>query len=350
MFKEKEKHGFKGGFNLLDTYPVRFCNIVEKIASDGIPETFEFHASVQKVQHVIVNLCPTEPWELPNWVILEHKTTAFLAKLKEIRSRYFPEASLYIGINKNETEPVVEAIDYAKDADWMKVYKLDAKYPQDDPVMLTKVILGIDINFNKETLSQGIVILDAQTVFAVYDNCILGNQVNSRFIALSGAGLKENEIINVQLGTSIEKVLKGRFKDGIKYRVFINGPLRGNEITNFTQKVNWSINSIVALDAMDRKVMFPMFKSDELSFTTNMLGETRRCVYCNYCDDICPVDLEPALYYHSYNRGEKHKARLYNLGRCIECGLCSFICPSKLELLQIIKECKETIERKTTER
>ena len=340
MYKEKENSWFKGGYNFFDTYPIRFCNIVEKIFSDDMPEIFEFHASVQKIQHVIVNLCPTEPWILPNWVILEHKTAAFLDKLKEIRVRYFPDATIHIGINKNENEHIVETIDYAVSVEWMKVYKLDAKYPQDDPVIVAKVILGVDISFNKDTISQGVVILDAQTVSAVYDNCILGNQVNSRFIALSGTGLKENEIINVQLGTSIEKMFKGRFKEGIKYRVFVNGPLRGNEITDLSQRIDWSINNIVALDAMDRNIMFPMFKSNELALTTNILGELRLCIYCNFCDDICPVDLEPALYYHSYGRGEKHKARLYNLGKCIECGLCSFICPSKLELLKIIKECK----------
>ena len=132
--------------------------------------------------------------------------------------------------------------------------------------------------------------------------------------------------------------------------MFVNGPLHGREITDLSQKMDWPINNIVVLEDLNQKVMFPMFKSDELVLTTNMLGESRQCVYCNFCDDICPVNLEPALYYHSYKRGEKHKARLYNLEKCIECGLCSFICPSKLELLQVIKECKETIERKTTER
>ena len=340
MLMGKETIGFKGGFNLLDAYPVKFCNIIEEISSDGIPETFQFHVPDQKVEHVIVNLCPTEPWALPNWVILKHKTTAFLTVLKEIKNSYFSGARFYIAINEKEDRSVEDAKNFACNEDWMGVISLYAKYPQDDPVVLTKVILGMDVNFGQDTKSFGVLILDAQTVSAMYENCILRKDVNSRFIVLSGTGLKENEIINVQLGMSIEKILKNKVKDESKYRVFINGPLRGKEITDFSQKIDWSINHIVVLEEKNRKVMFPMIKSDELILTTNLLGELRRCIYCNYCDDICPVDLEPALYYHSYIRGEKHKARLYNLGKCIECGLCSFICPSKLELLQIIKECK----------
>lgn len=340
MFKEKGKTGLKGGFDLLGTYPVRFCNIIEKITSDGVPETFEFHVPGQKVLHVIVNLCPTEPWSLPNWTILEHKTTAFLDKLKEIKSRYLQDAKYYIAIDKKEEDRIGAIKGYAYNEEWLEVLALDAKYPQDDPVVFAKVVLGTDICFGQDLSVQGILILDAQTVSAIYESSVAGNKVDSRFITLSGTGLRENEIINVQLGTSVEKILEKRTKETSRFRVFVNGPLRGREITDFSLKIDWTVNTVVVLEEKDYKVVFPMIKAEELNLTTNVLGEARRCVYCNFCDDVCPVGLEPALYYHSYKKGEKHNARLYNMERCIECGLCSFVCPSKIELLQIIKECK----------
>ncbi|GAN33900.1 MAG: 4Fe-4S dicluster domain-containing protein [Candidatus Brocadia sp. AMX2] len=340
MFVKKENTGFKGGLNLLDVYPLKFCSIIEEISSDGIPETFQFQVPDHQVEHIIVNLCPTEPWALPNWVILKHKTPLFLNMLREIKTRYFSEAKFSLAINEKEGRVVEDAGNFASNEDWMRVFPLYAKYPQDDPVLLTKVILGMDVHFGQDAKPLGVLILDAQTVSAIYESCILRKNVNSRFIVLSGTGLTENEIVNVQLGTPLEKIMKDKRKTTGRHRVFINGPLRGQEITDLSQKIDWSVNHIVVLEEKNRKVIFPMIKSDEFVLTTNLLGELRRCVYCNYCDDICPVDLEPALYYHSYMRGEKHKARLYNLGKCIECGLCSFICPSKLELLQIIKECK----------
>ncbi len=346
MLIGNETIGFKGGFNLLDAYPLKFCNIIEEVSSDSPPETFQFQVPNQKIEHVMVNLCPTEPWALPNWVILKHKTPAFLNMLKEIKTRYFSDAKFSVAINEKEIRAVEDAESFASHEDWMRVFPLYAKYPQDEPVLLTKVVLGTDSTFGQDTESLGILILDAQTVSAIYESCILRKKVDSRLIVLSGTGLKENEIVSVQLGTSFEKLLKNKAKDVSKYRVFVNGPLRGQEITDLSQKIDWSINHIVILEEKDRKVVFPMIKPDELVLTTNLLGELRRCIYCNFCDNICPVDLEPALYYHSYVRGEKHKARLYNLGKCIECGLCSFICPSKLELLQIIKECKALDKQK----
>ena len=81
----------------MDAYPMRFCNIIEKIFSDDIQGTFGFNIQDKNVAHVIVNLSPTESWSLPNWVVLEHKTTVFLDKIKEIkdlqRKRDFNELS-----------------------------------------------------------------------------------------------------------------------------------------------------------------------------------------------------------------------------------------------------------------
>ena len=342
MLKEKKTLAFKGGLNLLDVYPLRFCSIVESVSSDSAPAVFEFHVPGTKIEHVIVNLCLVEPWALPNWIILGHKISEFFDKLCEIRTRYFPEATCHLAINNHDGALVAAAREYVNNVGWMKVCALEPKYPQDDPALLAKVLLGRDVRFGSDTASLGILVLDAQTVSAVYASCIRGDKVDSRYIVLSGTGLKENEIIRVQLGTSLEKLIQSRIQGAWKYRVFVNGPLRGMEISDLSREIDWDVNSVVVLKELDSKVVFPMVKSDEMAFTTNVLGEPRECVCCNFCDDVCPVDLEPALFYRSYKRGEKHKAWSYNLERCIECGLCSFVCPSKIELLQIIKECKGT--------
>ncbi|MDR4509420.1 MAG: 4Fe-4S dicluster domain-containing protein [Candidatus Brocadiaceae bacterium] len=341
MLKTKENIRLRGGFHLQDSFPIRFYNVMERMTFEGQSGEFVFSIPIpEKIAHVIVNVCPTEPWALPSWVVLEHKTAKFLNKLKALRSHSFPDARCYLAVNKAENEPVVSAEDYAGDNEWLEVFALDAKYPQDDPVLLAKTILGIEMSFGKDPAMHGILILDAQTVLALYESGIRGQIVDSRFIALSGSGLRENEVVRVPLGMPIEKVIRHKAKKSVKHRVFVNGPLRGKEITDLSQKIDWSIDNIVVLEELNHKVLFPMLKQAELTSTTNMLGELRRCVFCNFCDDICPVDLEPALYYHAYERREKGKARLFHLEKCIECGLCSYICPSKLELLQIIKECK----------
>jgi Na+-translocating ferredoxin:NAD+ oxidoreductase subunit C len=338
--KKEYKKVYKNGFNLIETYPVKFPETVVLVKYDGPVDSFNFSFPNRKVEHVIVSLCPTEPWALPNWAILKNKAPDFLKKLETVRAEYFPDSHCHVVVNCQETSLINEFSQYKSQTDWLHVHTLDPIYPNDAPVLIVKKIVGLDIAYGQNTTDIGVIILDPQSVIGIFENYIQENKIDTRLVPVSGTGLKENKILRVKLGTPIQKLLETNIKKDIKFSVFINGPMNGLEVKGLTQKIDWSTKNIVVLEEKDYKTLFPYMRVNELVFTTSLMGELRRCVYCNYCDDICPVDLEPALYWHCYIRGEKQKARLYALEKCIECGLCSFICPSKLELLQVIKECK----------
>ncbi len=341
MAKEKKsKKVYKNGFNLLETYPVEFSEKVGTVKYDGPIETFDFSFPDKKIKHVIVNLCPTEPWALPNSAVLKNGVRNILDKLDIVRTRYFPESHCYVVISTQETKLIKESKQHEGHEEWLHVHTSDPIYPNDAPVLIVKKILGLDIAYGRNTVEIGVLVLDPQTVVGIFEHHIRKNEFSTRLIPISGTGLRENKILEVKPGTPVQKILDGNVREDIKYRVFVDGPLNGSEVKDLTQKINWSTKNVVVLEERDYKTLFHFARVSELLFTTSLMGELRRCIYCNYCDDICPVDLEPALYWHCYIRGEKQKARLYALEKCIECGLCSFICPSKLELLQVIKECK----------
>jgi Na+-transporting NADH:ubiquinone oxidoreductase subunit NqrA len=370
--KKKVKKIYKNGFNLLEAYPIEFAEKVETIKYDGHVEAFDFPFPKNKVEHVIVNLCPTEPWALPNSAVINNDAQGFpdfLNKLDKVRTGHFPESHCYVVISTQDTELIKELNQYQSNADkipinptlqnpplipplvkggrgdfaegkYLHVHALDPIYPNDAPVMIVKKTLGLDVAYGQNTAEIGVVILELQTVVGIFEHYMQESEISTRLIPISGTGLREDKILKVKPGTPIQKILDGNVRGDIKCRVFVNGPLNGSEVKDLTQKIDWSTRNIVVLEEKDYKIPFNYARVDELLFTTSLMGELRRCIYCNYCDDICPVGLEPALYWHCYIRGEKQKARLYALEKCIECGLCSFICPSKLELLQIIKECK----------
>jgi len=341
--KKKVKKTYKNGFNLLETYPIEFSKEVETVKYDGTVKTFDFPFPDKKIDHVIVNLCPTEPWALPNSAVINNDVQGFLDfldKLDKVRTGHFPESHCYVVISAQETELIKESKQHDGHGDWLHVHTLDPIYPNDAPVLISKKTLGLDVAYGQSTAEIGVVILEPQTVVGIFEHYIQKNEISTRLIPISGTGLRENKILRVKPGTSIQRILDGNVREDIECRVFVDGPLNGSEVKDLTQKIDWSTRNIVVLEEKDYKIPFNYARVDELLFTTSLMGELRRCIYCNYCDDICPVGLEPALYWHCYIRGEKQKARLYALEKCIECGLCSFICPSKLELLQVIKECK----------
>ncbi len=343
------KKAYKNGFNLIETYPVKFSETIIFVKHNGPVDSFNFAFPDKKVEHIIVNLCPTEPWALPNRAILRNRTYDFLNNLETVRAEYFPDSHCHVVVNHQETELVNELNQYKASAnriptfakgEYLHLHTMEPVYPYDAPVLIVKNILGLDITFGQNTIEQGILLLDPQNVIGIFEYYIKKNVFNTRLIPISGTGLKDNKILKVKPGTPVKRMLELYVRTDIKYRVFLDGPLNGIEVKDSAQKVDWSTKNIVVIEERDYKTLFPYTRVNELLFTTSLMGELRRCVYCNFCDDICPVNLEPALYWHCYTRGEKQRARTYALEKCIECGLCSFICPSKLELFQVIKECK----------
>jgi Na+-translocating ferredoxin:NAD+ oxidoreductase RnfC subunit len=338
--RKRDKKVNKQGFNLIKAFPITFSEKIEPVRYDGAAEIFNIPLPDTKVEHIIINLCSTEPWTLPNSIAIGNSAQELFSQLNSIRTQLFDGPRCHVVISTHERYLRREIEAFKGYGDWMHPYLRDPIYPHDNPVLLLNDILGLDLPFGQDSVEIGVLILDAQTVTGMFKSHIEGDKHSTRLIPISGTGLVENKILKVTPGTPLRVMLEGNVKEDIDYRTFLDGPLNGYEITDFSQGLNWSTKSIVVLEEKDYKTLFPFMQLNKLLFTTNLMGELRRCVYCNYCDDICPVGLEPALFWHCHTRGEKERARLYRLEKCIECGLCSFICPSKLELLQVIKECK----------
>ena len=331
---------YKKGFDLIKAYPTKFSEDIVSVRYSGRTEDFSFSFPDKKIDHIVINLCPTEPWALPHWAILKDNTTNFLHRLEKIRSEYFPDSQCRIIVEHREDNLINDLIRFGEKHKWLHTYSMKPVYPYDAPVLILKNVLGLKIAFGENPVEHGVLLLEAQSITGIYEHYILKRENEVRLVPISGTGLNENRILKIRPGTPVETVLKKYIRTDIKYRVFINGPLNGTEIKELTQPIDWSLKNIVIMEERDYKTPFHSLGLKELRFTTSLMGELRQCVYCNFCDDICPVDLEPALYWHCYSRGEKQKARIYTIDKCIECGLCSFVCPSKLELLQVIKECK----------
>jgi Na+-transporting NADH:ubiquinone oxidoreductase subunit A len=72
----------------------------------------------------------------------------------------------------------------------------------------------------------------------------------------------------------------------------------------------------------------------------NRHGGQRACIQCNFCPQVCPVDILPQLAYKAILAGEVEEALDHGLLDCVECGLCAFVCPSKIDLLQAFREAR----------
>jgi Na+-transporting NADH:ubiquinone oxidoreductase subunit NqrA len=78
---------------------------------------------------------------------------------------------------------------------------------------------------------------------------------------------------------------------------------------------------------------------------TNVRGEQRPCISCNYCQDVCPVGLIPHLLHRHVEREIIEEGLLtLRIFDCIDCNLCSYVCPSKIPVAEHIKMGKARLE------
>ena len=105
---------YKKGFDLIKTYPTEFSEEIVSVRYSGQTENFSFSFPEKKVEHIIINLCPTEPWALPYWAILKGNTINFLHKLEKVRSEYFPDSQCRIVVDRNEDNLINDLIRYGK--------------------------------------------------------------------------------------------------------------------------------------------------------------------------------------------------------------------------------------------
>ena len=77
--------------------------------------------------------------------------------------------------------------------------------------------------------------------------------------------------------------------------------------------------------------------------TTALRGETRACVSCGFCEEVCPARIMPHLIHKCLYQDALEDAERLGVGRCTRCGLCAYVCPSKIGLRSQFIEGQETI-------
>jgi Na+-translocating ferredoxin:NAD+ oxidoreductase RnfC subunit len=74
---------------------------------------------------------------------------------------------------------------------------------------------------------------------------------------------------------------------------------------------------------------------------TNVHGELRPCIFCTFCEEVCPAGIIPHFLFHYVEKDIIDDTLLkYRIFDCIDCNLCSYVCPSKIPVAQFIKEGK----------
>ncbi|MEK7868029.1 MAG: RnfABCDGE type electron transport complex subunit C, partial [Candidatus Omnitrophota bacterium] len=164
----------------------------------------------KKINSLIINGAECEPFltcdhrlmlEKPKEIILGAQLIAKVLGVKDIT----------IGIEENKLNAIesLNSASFRLKAEELKVkiVRLKTRYPQGGEKQLIKTLLNKEVPSGGLPLDIGIVVNNAQTVFAVYEAVYLRKPLYERVITISGSFSNIAKNILVRIGTPIKDVL-----------------------------------------------------------------------------------------------------------------------------------------------
>ena len=183
------------------------------------------------------------------------------------------------------------------------------KVPNFYPIGAEKVLINkiLDICFPNNIIPahKGILVLNIQTIYAIYKAVYLNEKATSKYITIANLKKEEARPVKVELGSRILELMDDIYPG--------EGPIfEGGGIMQ------------------SRRIS----KGDVIQKTTNFLAvseipyykESPLCSRCGLCIKKCINNLEVYKIADLIDQGEIEETVKYNPEKCISCGACSYHC------------------------
>ncbi len=276
----------------------------------------------KKIDSVIINGVECEPYLTSDYRLMIEHTDELIAGAEIIR-RIMNSADIYIGIEANKKDAYEK---FKSKNSILKPELLKLKYPQGAEKQLIDAILGRKIPPAKLPMDVGAVVMNAGTLFAVYEAVAYNKPLIDRVVTVSGLGIQTPKNLLCKIGTLWSDIIKhcGGFSNNSKtVRLLLGGPMMG--FAQFTDSV-------------------PVIKgcSGILALTEEeaVYVEEQPCIRCGKCVRGCPMKLMPCELNRAMDYNDIETLYKLNITDCIECGSCAYICPANKKIIQKIRKYK----------
>ncbi len=287
-------------------------------------------ARASGIRTLIVNACESEPFITALHVMMVAKSSEIIRGIL-LAEKLSGATKVIVAIEDNKLDAleVLGSRLYGFNAKEIELKRLPVKYPQGHPAVLVSTLTGCSLDKARDPLSQGALVLDMATCFALCEAVYSGKPLYERVITVSGQTIARPKNLLVRIGMSLENVLfecGGTLRSPL--RVLTGGPMHGAAQAGLSAPITKQTSALLSLSA---EVEYP--------------GTPAPCIRCGACAEVCPAELEPAIITLAAEQGEFGIARDFHISQCIECGNCTYICPSKRPMASLLKYAKAGVGR-----
>lgn len=290
----------------------------------AFPTHIKLSSAVGRVDTVIINAAECEPYLSSDHRVMLEATDELLGGLHLVR--YIVGAkSMYIGIENNKPDAISLLLKRLSKSR-IKVVILKTKYPQGGEKQLIRAVAGRVVPSGKLPADVGCLVLNVDTVIAIYRAIVNGSPLMRRIVTVAGHGVERTGNVHVRIGTPFSAVLDYFGYKPTTKKVIMGGPMMGTAQYSLESPVIKGTSGLICMTkeqlTMDRDVS---------------------CIRCGSCVSACPMNLVPS-YIAQYVKNEKYDmAEKLHAADCIECGCCSFTCPAKIPLIQYMRIGKQKV-------
>lgn len=212
-----------------------------------------------------------------------------------------------------------EGLSYPDD---IKLHKVRDLYPIGAERILIADVLGRQLTSHEIPCEHGILVLNVQTVYSVYEAIYHRKNENTRLLTVADLKQRTAQVVKVKLGMKIRDIMDAVYPGTVN--MFVGGGMMQAYLAEEDSVVDRTVNFIATGD-------YPSFK------------ESPQCSKCGSCSKYCPSGLKVNLIADLVDLGKTRETEKYSVSDCIGCGSCSYICPAGRNLAARVKTAKNSV-------
>lgn len=308
------------------------AQIIQRCKDAGIVgmggATFPTHIKLEaksKIDTLIINGSECEPYITTDYRMMLDFPEKVLEGIGYIKTALRAE-NVLIGIEDNKPDAVASMRAAVTD-DSFDIVELKTKYPQGGEKQLIYAITKMTVPNGGLPSDVGVIVLNISTAYAIYEAVKLGKPSYSRYMTVSGKGIKRPANIFVRFGVPFSEVVSYLGENDDYVKAVSGGPMMGISLNSLNAVVTKGSSALLLLNQEEiRRV------------------EPSPCINCGRCHSVCPINLMPMMTDILVLRDNLKEAKKYNPMSCIECGCCAYVCPAKRPLVQSQRLAKKLIK------
>ena len=288
----------------------------------GFPTASKYDIKLEKIDTFIINGMESEPYLTADYLLMKNYAKEICRGIK-VAEKVLRPRHMVIAISEKNKELVSVFERMAREVNIdLQIKILSADYPQGSEILLIDKITGKKIQKGKLTIEKGVIVSNVGTIKAIYDAFFNGKPLIERIVTISGEEVPNAGNYKIKIGTPLVHIV-----DSLNItktdKIIFGGPMMGNKVKEPSTPIIKGTSGVIFLN--EEKI------------------ESKNCISCGKCVEVCPMNLIPFEFSKYYEKGRYVKMLNANIFNCIECGACEYVCPSRVPLIESIKNGKEIL-------